>query len=290
MLKHILEEDVSVETQMDQEFKFIEADPGQIGQIILNLAVNAKDAMPNGGKLIISTSKTSVDEKYCKARLDLQPGDYIKLSVSDTGTGMSESVKNKIFEPFFTTKESGTGLGLSTVFGIVKQNKGYIECKSEINEGSVFDIYFPIATPPGIPDAEPTESHSLPRGNETILLVEDEEDVRILTAKMLRLQGYKVIEAQDGNTALATSKKLNGNIDLLITDVIMPRMSGAELAVHLKNNQPDMQVLYISGYASSVMERQNKDINASFMQKPFTFENILYKVRDILDKSFAVET
>ncbi len=284
MMKRLLGEDIHLETHLDENVGNIKADPGQIEQIVVNLAVNARDAMPDGGKLVVQTGMVDLDASYCETRINVTPGRHVMLSIADNGQGMNEEVKQKIFEPFFTTKDSGTGLGLSTVFGIVQQNDGHIECFSEPDEGTEFKIYFPVVDEPVQEEKEQSLLESLPRGTERILLVEDEEDVRSLAARMLRLQGYEVMEAQHGGEAFLACEREPEAIDLLITDVIMPHMSGAQLADRLKSLKPKMKVLYMSGYASNVIASQAPDkTEISFLSKPFTLEEISRKVRDVLD-------
>ena len=263
-------------------------DPVQIEQIILNLSVNARDAMPEGGRLIIKTANVSLDSAYCKlGKVSLPAGEYIMLAVSDTGEGMSEEVKSKIFEPFFTTKEKGhgTGLGLSSVYGIVKQSNGDITVYSETGKGTTFKIYLPRI----MEEVENTNHKTsglskLPRGKETILLVEDEEDVRQLTARMLEKQGYRVMQAKEGKDALALSEQYEGSIDLLVTDVIMPHMNGKVLAERLLAQRSNLKILFISGHIDSMItQRGIFNISSAFLQKPFTIESLSYKIRSVFD-------
>ncbi len=285
VLKRLVNENIELVTRFKENVGNIKADPAEVEQIIVNLVVNARDAMPKGGKLIIETDKVNLDEKYCQNHIDAKPGKYILLTVQDNGIGMPEETLTHIFEPFFTTKEQGTGLGLSTIFGIVRQSHGHIECYSEPAKGTLFKIFLPLTSGP----AEEVDAHSaydaLPRGQETILLVEDEEDVRILTARMLQIQGYKVIEAALADEALVTAARLTAPIDLLLTDVVMPKMGGPELAERLRKIWPDLKVLYMSGYAPDVlMAHANVDSeDVAFIAKPFTLEKITHKIRDILD-------
>lgn len=287
VLKRLINENIELATRFKEGVGNIKADPAEVEQIIVNLVVNARDAMPRGGKLIIGTEQVTLDEKYCRDHIDARPGRYVMLTVEDNGIGMDEETRSRIFEPFFTTKEQGTGLGLPMVFGIVRQSKGHVECYSEANKGTLFKIFLPLVSGP----AEETDLHSLydtlPRGHETILLVEDEEDVRILTARMLQVQGYTVIEAALAGEAVIAAERHHEKIDLLLTDVIMPRMGGAELAERLRKDHHGLKVLYMSGYASDVlMSHENVDgENTAFIAKPFTLESITKKVRDVLDQA-----
>lgn len=288
MLKRLIGEHIELIVSKAPDLGFVRADPVQIEQIILNLAVNARDAMCDGGRLIIETDNISLDKAYCKhVRVSVPPGDYVMLAITDTGMGMSEDVRLKIFEPFFTTKEQGkgTGLGLSTVYGIVKQSNGDIFVYSEEGKGTTFKVYLPRVKDES-PKAEDThvKTEDLPKGKETILLVEDEEVVRKLTARMLEKQGYTVIQAEEGQKALELTRDHTGRIDLLVTDVVMPNMGGRALAEHLQSQSDDLKVLYISGYTDKTVHLQNiVDSNAEFLQKPYTLETLSYKIRNIFD-------
>jgi signal transduction histidine kinase len=288
MLSRVIGEHIEVEIILDSDLKDILADPIQIEQIILNLCVNARDAMPDGGKLIIETSNTVLDKLYCRRRhMSIPTGEYVMLTISDTGKGMNNEVKSKIFEPFFTTKEEGegTGLGLSSVYGIVKQNNGDILVYSEEGQGTTFKIYIPFINEPNKKiERIKLKRKSYPRGKETILLVEDEEYVRTLTARMLEKQGYNVIQAREGNEALDLSSKYEGTIDMLLTDVVMPHMNGKILAKHLTQIRTDIKVLYLSGYTGSIIVRQGiLESNNAFLQKPYTMESLTHKIRNVFD-------
>jgi len=288
MLQRLIGEDIELLVNMEPKLGHAMADPVQIEQIILNLAVNSRDAMPNGGQLIIETRNIHLDKSYCNmGKVSLSPGNYIMLAVSDTGQGMGENIKTKIFEPFFTTKESGcgTGLGLSTVYGIVKQSHGDILVYSEENKGTTFKIYFPKEKAKNrTTKLKSSKTIPLRKGKETILLVEDEEDVRSLTARMLRRQGYKVIQAEEGRSALAMMEKYKGSIDLLVTDVIMPHMNGKDLAERLKQIQKKMKVLFISGHIDSMIAHQGiNQPSTPFLQKPYTFETLHKKISTVFD-------
>ncbi len=286
MLCRVIGENIMLEVHTDPELGRVLADPVQIEQIILNLCVNARDAMPDGGRLVVETTNVSLDRSYCQlGKVSLSPGDYVMMTVSDTGEGMSKEVKAKIFEPFFTTKEpgEGTGLGLSTVYGIVKQSNGDILVYSEIGKGTSLKIYLPRISKEKLNSEETKPIPLKPvMGKETILLVEDEQDVRTLTARMLKKQGYNVIQAEEGKEALRLADKYTGCIDLLITDVIMPHMNGKDLASHLQKLRQNMKVLFISGHSDSIITNQGIDESQSdFLQKPFTLESLSQKIRAV---------
>ena len=261
-------------------------DPGQIEQIILNLTVNARDAMPEGGKLTIETANVELDEAYARRHVSVRPGPYVMLAISDTGCGMDAETQANIFEPFFTTKEhgKGTGLGLATVYGIVKQSGGNIWVYSEPGKGTTFKIYLPRVE--GVAEgSEPAHPRSsILRGSETILLVEDEDMVRSLAREILEAHGYAVSEARDSTEALCVCHTHSGSIHLLVTDVVMPGMSGRELAARLGTIHPETKVLYMSGYTDDAVVRHGV-LNAglAFLQKPFSANAFLGKVREVLD-------
>jgi two-component system cell cycle sensor histidine kinase/response regulator CckA len=285
MLGRLLGEDVEVITCEAANLGRVLADQGQIEQVVMNLAVNARDAMPEGGKLTIETANVTVDLSHAGLHIGTVPGDYVRITISDTGFGMDEMTKARVFEPFFTTKErgKGTGLGLSTVFGIVEQSGGHIELSSEPGRGCTFSIYLPrthsvapVVTSAGLPKKL--------TGAETILLVEDEAQVRAAAGTILRRNGYDVLEASNGSEALLTSKDRAGVIHLLLTDVVMPRMGGRRLAEQIAAARPNTKVLYVSGYTDDSIVRQGVlDAGLAFLQKPFTPETLLNKVREVLD-------
>ena len=287
MLQRVIGEDIELITELCPHAVNVNADKGQLSQIIMNLAINARDAMPNGGKLKIATSQAFVDPEYARAYPELVPGSYVKLSVSDNGTGINESDFEHIFEPFFTTKEvgKGTGLGLSTVYGIVKQSGGSISVESEVGSGTTFEVLLPGVRAKEAESAlESIRDERLPIGPETILLVEDEELVRSFLTELLEACGYRVIATTDGESALAICKNTKEPIDLLITDVVMPRMSGRELAEKLGAYLPKLPVLFISGYTDDALVRESVlDSDVNFIQKPFTIEIISKKVRQVID-------
>jgi CheY-like chemotaxis protein len=269
------------------EIRKINADPGQIEQVLVNLAVNARDAMPQGGKITIETANVELDNLYATAHISAQPGHYVMLSVSDTGSGMDQETQKQIFEPFFTTKETGkgTGLGLSTVYGIVKQSGGNIWVYSEVGKGTAFKIYFPQAEGDAETQSEVAQAALLPLGTETILVAEDENMVRALTSENLRLCGYQVLEAVSGEDALRLSREHDGEIDLLLTDVVMPRMSGRELAQRVTAERPGLPVLYVSGFTDdAIVHHGVLETGTEFLEKPFTLNALAQKVRHVLDQ------
>jgi two-component system, cell cycle sensor histidine kinase and response regulator CckA len=286
MLRRLIGEDIGLRTALDSELGSVKADPGQVEQIIMNLVVNARDAMPRGGKLTIETKNVYLDEDYAKNHIAAIPGPYVMLAVSDTGTGMDEQTQARIFEPFFTTKEAGkgTGLGLSTVYGIVKQSGGNIWVYSEVGRGTTFKVYLPRVDEGAQEYKRSTEAEEAIRGVETILLAEDEEMVRKLARQVLEMYGYQVLDAANGGAALLICERHTGPIHLLITDVIMPEMSGRELAGRLAQLRPEMKVLYMSGYTDNAIVHQGVlDEDANFIQKPFPTDALARKVREVLD-------
>jgi two-component system cell cycle sensor histidine kinase/response regulator CckA len=287
MLRRMIGEDVSLTTVLAPRLGRVKADPGQIEQVLMNLAVNARDAMPQGGKLTIETANVELDDNFTQGRPEVQPGWYVLLAVSDTGCGMTEEVKAKVFEPFFTTKEAGkgTGLGLATVYGIVKQSGGYIYVYSEPGLGTTFKIYLPLVED-GVPaGTSNSDRKTLPQGSETILLVEDEDAVRSLTRYTLQMQGYAVLEARDGEEALRVADQHQGQIHLLMTDVVMPRMGGRRVAERLAQTHPGVKALFLSGYTDDAVVRHGiLEGEVAFLQKPFTPSALAQKVRDVLDQ------
>jgi len=285
LLRPLIGEDVELTTHLESAVGCTRADAGQLEQVIMNLVVNAKDAMPNGGKLSIRTAAITVDDSHGHDNTFIKHGPYITISVSDSGEGMDRETQARIFEPFFTTKEKGkgTGLGLSTVYGIVKQSGGYVFVQSEPGHGTTFTIYFPrVDEPCDAVGATPASlAHSA--GSETILLVEDEESVRQLVRETLAARGYRVLEASNGNAALALAASLTDTIHLVITDVVMPGLSGHELVQQLTPARPGVKVLYLSGYAEDAFAAPLKsDAHKAFLQKPFTLQNLSRKVREVL--------
>lgn len=290
MLQRLIGEDVELLMIPQSKIGKVKADPGQVEQILMNLAVNARDAMSIGGKLTIKTSNVHLDHGYTMQHVAVQPGDYVLLSVSDTGCGMDAETRERIFEPFFTTKElgKGTGLGLSTVYGIVKQSGGHIWVYSEIGHGTTFKIYLPREDAAENPFALSEEPERSITGTETVLLVEDEGAVRQMTKQVLVELGYQVIEAENGPEAIRLNAVHNSEIDLLLTDVVMPRMSGRELADQLTAERPDLRVLYTSGYTEdAIIHHGVLDDGMAFLEKPFTPELVALKVREVLDTRFG---
>ena len=288
MIARLIGEDIELRTLLAPEAGNIKADPGQVEQVLMNLAVNARDAMPGGGKLTIETSNRTIDNEYALGHPGVRAGEYVQITVSDTGHGMGKEVLSHLFEPFFTTKEpgKGTGLGLSTVYGIVKQSAGHITCYSEPGKGTTFTIYFPRTIETGVGPTAPVEGIAMFRGSETILLVEDEEMVRRYTQTVLENNGYAVITASGGSESLAAIELQKCGIDLLVTDVVMPGMSGKELAEKLLGACPTVKVLFLSGYAENAVVRQGElDPGINFLQKPFSSMELLKKTREILDES-----
>ena len=287
MLHRLIGEDIDLITITPPDLGNIQADPVQIEQIILNLSVNARDAMPDGGKLIIETANVTLDKAYCKlGKVSISPGEYVMLAMSDTGEGMSADVRSKVFEPFFTTKAKGkgTGLGLSTVYGIVKQSNGDILVYSEKGEGTTLKIYLPHVKKKVEKADKPKTITQLPQGKETILLVEDEDEVRNLTARMLKKQGYTVLEAKEGKSAISISDQFEGTIDLLVTDVIMPLMNGRALAEKLTTLRTNIKVLFISGHIDSMITQHGiLDPEVQFLQKPYTVESLSHKIRNVFN-------
>jgi two-component system cell cycle sensor histidine kinase/response regulator CckA len=285
MLERIIGEDIQLDLKPAREVGNIRADPVHIEQAIVNLVVNARDAMPTGGRITIESGNVHLDETYTRTHPGVQPGDFVMLAVSDTGHGMDSETRRHIFEPFFTTKESGkgTGLGLATVYGMVKQSGGDIWVYSEIGKGSTFKLYFPrvadAISEASASDIEPTRA----QGTETILLVEDEKAVRDLTFKMLRRMGYNVLAASSGAEALEISGSHTSAIALLLTDVVMPNMSGRQLADALSKTRPGLKVLYLSGYTeNTVVHHGVLEPGVDFLPKPFSREVLAGKLREIL--------
>jgi two-component system, cell cycle sensor histidine kinase and response regulator CckA len=286
MLQRVIGEDIELKTVLTPDLWMVKADPSQMEQVILNLAINARDAMPEGGRLTIETDNAVIDEDYAAGHLGVQPGDYVLLALSDTGYGMSQEVKAHIFEPFFTTKEigKGTGLGLATVFGIVKQNGGDIWVYSEEGFGTTIKIYLPRAEQATLPLASPEIGAEMPTGDETILLVEDDLAVREVARRVLERQGYTLIEAQRGKEALHLLAQQPGKVHLLLTDVIMPEISGKELSQKATALSPGLKTLFMSGYTDETITHHGVlEPGVAFLQKPFSPIALTRKVRAVLD-------
>ena len=286
LLRHIVGEDIELVHHRTEVPALVQADPSHLDQVIMNLVVNARDATPPGGKLTLETRSVVLDEDYARTHLGVAPGPYVMLAVSDTGTGMDRETQKRIFEPFFTTKEKGkgTGLGLSTVLGIVERSGGAVWVYSEPGRGTTFRVYLPRVA--GEPDAEasgPTLVEDL-RGSETILLVEDEDQIRKVAREILLKQGYRVIEARNGVEAMAAAEQHPGNIDLLVSDVVMPQMGGPELAERLVRLRPTMKVLCMSGYTDDALIRHGAlKGSIAYLQKPITPATLARKTRTVLD-------
>ncbi|MFQ5991134.1 MAG: ATP-binding protein [Nitrospiraceae bacterium] len=286
MLQRMIGEDIHLVTVLRSDLRRVEVDPSKLEQVIMNLAVNARDAMPHGGKLIIETAAVDLHQAFTKDRVTVNPGQYVMLAVSDTGHGMDEATQSRIFEPFFTTKEAGrgTGLGLSTVYGIIKQSGGYVFVYSEPGRGATFKIYLPTVDKQVNSSTGGSITPELCHGTETILLVEDEPKVRALVRDSLSQYGYTVLEALHGIDALVIGARHMGPIHLLLTDVVMPQMSGREVADQLLSLRPDLKVLYMSGYTEhAIVHHGVLEPGITLIQKPFTSEELLRKVREVLD-------
>jgi PAS domain S-box-containing protein len=286
MLQRLIGEDIELQLVLNSKISRIEVDPGQLTQVIMNLTVNARDALPDGGSITIQTDNVYLDEKFIQSHPSMQTGNYVMLSVSDTGTGMDEETQHQIFEPFFTTKREGegTGLGLATVYGIVSQSGGYIWVESELGQGTTFLIYFPSVVEETKTEEAMDIDYNSHSGTETILVVEDEPMVRSLTRQILEECGYQVIEAGSGKEALEICEQSDCQIDLLMTDLVMPGMSGRELAEKLKTILPQLKVLFTSGYTDdAIIKHGISETKQNFIQKPFIFEGLSKKVRDVID-------
>jgi two-component system, cell cycle sensor histidine kinase and response regulator CckA len=283
MFRRIVGEDIVVSAIREPKLWSVKLDPGQIEQVLLNLVINARDAMPTGGTLTLQTSNVVLDASHIGAREDASPGEHVMLCVSDTGQGMDAATQARIFEPFFTTKEHGTGLGLSTVFGIVRQSEGHVVVQSEIGRGTSFKLYFPRVAGHVASKSGPMKA-VIERGSETILLVEDDDQVRALARHILEHGGYRVLEARDAAEGLELARSHRGPIHLTVTDVVMPRMSGSEMAALLLIDRPDTKILFMSGYTDDTIVRHGVlDAGIAFLQKPLTPDGLVRKVREVLD-------
>ncbi|MGB2589881.1 MAG: PAS domain S-box protein [Candidatus Acidiferrum sp.] len=288
LLRRVIGEDIDLAIRLQPDLGHVKTDPGQLGQVLMNLAVNSRDAMPNGGKLAIETANADLDDTYVRQHLGSKPGEYVMLAVSDTGIGMDSETLSHIFEPFFTTKDpgKGTGLGLSMVYGIVKQNNGYIMAYSEPGRGTTFKIYLP-RTAEGL-TATPRSEQKILGGSETILVVEDEVALRELTCALLREAGYSVLDCFEVEDAIAAAKDSRHKVDLLLTDIVMPRLDGRELANQIVALRPEMKILFMSGYTDDVIVHRGALTQAALLvQKPFTKATLLRKVRETLDSQVA---
>lgn len=292
MLRRVITEDIELITISGDKLGSVRADPGSIEQVIVNLVVNARDAMLKGGKITIKTDNFKMDENFTQEHIGSREGEYVRISIRDTGVGMPKEIITHAFEPFFTTKREGegTGLGLSTVYGIVKQHDGYISLDSLPGKGTIADVYLPRVYEEAEKISMKEKDESLPEGNETILFVEDEGLVRSFGIRVLKRLGYNIISASDGEEALNFAIEHDGNIDLLLTDLVMPNIDGKELAKRLKEERPDIKVLYVSGYSSEItMQHGILSDETNFLQKPFTIENLAQKVREVLDETKGLQ-
>ena len=287
MLRRLIHEHIEMTIVPGKQIGRVKADPGHIGQVLMNLVVNARDAMPSGGQITIATGNVTLDENDAPTHPGVPPGDYVRLSVSDTGTGMTDEVKAHLFEPFFTTKPAGkgTGLGLATCHSIVQQSGGHIGVDSEPGKGTTFKIYFPRVDQPLEIVTRPVQTGPLPRGTETLLVVEDEPAVKHLARSVLEAQGYEVLSASNGQDALHVVREHKGDpIRLVVTDVIMPLMGGKVMAEWLKTTHPDLKVLFTSGYTDDAIVQQGVlDAGVEFLAKPYTPATLARKVRELLD-------
>jgi len=289
LLRQVIPEDVELVIDLDPEVGLVRVDPTQFEQVVLNLAMNAGDAMPDGGRLTMRSSGCHVGDTLLEDAPALEPGDYVRLTVEDTGTGISDPVREHIFEPFFTTKsaEHGTGLGLATVYSAVRECGGLVEVNSELGEGSSFDVYFPIyrgTLEQAAPESRPAVDIV---GNENLLLVEDDPSVRVVLKEYLEDQGYSVLTADDGEDGLEVARRSDSSVDLVLSDVVMPKMNGVELARALQSEIPEIKVLLISGHTRDrkrVVEESLSCASCSFLQKPFTPQTLVTKIRELLDE------
>jgi len=289
MLRRLIGEDIEFCATLDPDAGCFKADPGQLEQVIMNLAVNARDAMPNGGKIMVTTTSMKLDESHPKPAPGLKPGPYVMLAVADTGTGMSEEVKAHLFEPFFTTKPmgKGTGLGLATCFGIIQQSSGHIEVESELGKGTTFKVYFPQVQNAGEPTEAVKSETPVAGGSETVLVVEDEALVRELAVAALREKGYTVMEAGNGDEGLRLVRRHVGGIDLVLLDIVLPVMGGKEMAEVMSRSHPETKILFTSGYSEEVFGRNSLlQPGVAFLQKPYLTVTLTRRVRELLDQPF----
>jgi CheY-like chemotaxis protein len=287
MLDRLIGEDITLTTRFQPDLWPVKADPGQVEQVIMNLALNARDAMPTGGRLTIETANVQLDDSFLPHPLETLRGPSVRLTITDTGHGMDETILANIFEPFFTTKEvgKGTGLGLATVYGIIKQSGGEVTVDSQPGRGTIFEVYLPAHDITSFSLPSPQPEPAVDQGHETILLVEEEQMVRNLVRAALQSYGYTLLEADHGYQALAMAQHLTEPIDLLLTDVVMPQMSGRELAERLKAMHSQIKILFMSGYTDDEVIRHGlQTAKVEFLPKPFSPSALAAKVREILDK------
>jgi CheY-like chemotaxis protein len=290
MMRRITGRGIELNTHLAEPLWPVTADPDEIERVITNLVLNANDAMPNGGRLLIETANVTIDEEYAAPHADTRPGPYVLIAVTDTGSGMTREVRDKLFEPFFTTKEKGkgTGLGLPSVYGIVKQSGGFLWVYSEPGRGTTFKVYLPRAADEDDADGERLLAPRANRqpGRETILLVEDDDEVRQVALRILRNNGYNVLEASNGAEALRVAESQMLPVDLVVTDIVMPEMGGSELAERIREVRPEARILFTSGYTEDAAVRQSfLNTGDAFIEKPFTPASLSKKTREILDSS-----
>jgi two-component system cell cycle sensor histidine kinase/response regulator CckA len=286
LLRRLIGENIDIAISLDPSLGCVKADPGQIEQVLLNLAVNARDAMPKGGRLAIEARNVELDESYKDEHLAAVPGRYVMLAVEDTGCGMNRETQARIFDPFFTTKElgKGTGMGLATVYGIVKQSGGYIWVYSELGKGTVFKVYLPLVNQSAQPTQQKDPDGTNLRGSETILLAEDSDSLREMTKEYLESVGYSVIESSSGQSALQQARDFDGIIHLLLTDIVMPEMSGPELAAQIASFRSGIKIIFTSGYTDDAIARQGiLDPRVAFIQKPYRPKALARKIREVLE-------
>jgi CheY-like chemotaxis protein len=291
MLVRLIREDIEIRYSPGEALRPVKIDVGQFQQVLVNLVVNSRDAMPDGGTILVETSNVELDEGYCARHPYVRPGRYVLLAVSDTGCGMTEEVKTHIFEPFFTTKPkgSGTGLGLATTYGVVKQSGGSIEVYSEVGKGTTVKIYLPLVEESAREAKEEPHGINLSGGSETVLLVEDEEVVRDISAAILRKLGYRVLQASNGMQAIGMAREYAHRIDLLMTDVVMPGMNGRELSERLLDIHPETKVLFASGYTEdAIVQHGVLEEGVSFIGKPYSPPALAKKIRDVLETGATV--
>jgi two-component system, cell cycle sensor histidine kinase and response regulator CckA len=286
MIRRLIGDNIEVKTLLAPNLDDVNADPIQIEQVIINLCVNARDAMPNGGRITIETKNTRIGDFAVSQRANLKPGDYVHLSVTDTGEGITEEILPHIFEPFFTTKsqDKGTGLGLATVHGIVNQTGGDIRVESKPEQGSTFSVFLPVAEQPKA-RRHATELQKVPQGSETILLVEDAAPLRAVIRELLENSGYTILEAEDGEQAVHIAEQHKSNIALLLTDLSLPNGSGQAVAKTLRERRHGLKVLYMSGYPDTDVGRGIQEADTDFLQKPFGQEALTQKLRNLLDRA-----
>jgi CheY-like chemotaxis protein len=290
MLGRLIGEDVKIVVALRPDLALVTADRGQVEQVVMNLAVNARDAMPTGGTLTIETANVELDEHYAKLHLTVKPGSYVALTITDTGTGMTPQVQARLFEPFYTTKDpgKGTGLGMATVYGIVLRSGGTVGVYSEVGKGTAFRVYFPCAEPTATAVEAPVPLARPHTGTQTVLIVEDEAGLRELAKRLLQRQGYTVLAAGDANEALRLFEE-NPSIDVLLTDVVMPGASGPELTRQLIKQRPALRVIYMSGYTEEAIVHHGViKPGIAFINKPFTSEALGEKIREVLEGQASV--